>query len=134
MLDPLAAALSETGREVIRAGTSDLVVKGAGRARKISGNALRVRRQSVLYHGTLLDEFPLELVGQLLRHPPREPEYRHQRTHGEFLTNLSLGRKQIDKAVRNAFAADEKITKYQLHHTKQLVESRYGKTSWTERL
>ena len=73
--------------------------------KKISGNALRVRRQSVLYHGTLLDEFPLELVGQLLRHPPREPEYRHQRIHSDFITNLSLGREQIDKAVRDAFCA-----------------------------
>ena len=134
MLDPLAAALSAAGREVVREGTSDLVVKGAGRAKKISGNALRVRRQSVLYHGTLLDEYPLELVGQLLRHPPREPEYRHQRTHSEFLTNLSLGREQIDKAVRNAFSADCNRTTWPQRQTQQLVESRYGKTSWTERL
>ena len=117
MLDPLAAALSAAGREVIREGTSDLVVKGAGRAKKISGNALRVRRQSVLYHGTLLDEYPLELVGQLLRHPPREPEYRHQRTHSEFLTNLLLGREQIDKAVRNAFSADGNRTTWPQRQT-----------------
>ena len=68
MLDPLAATLSATGRDVAREGTSDLVIRAAGRAKKISGNALRVRRQSVLYHGTLLDTFPLELVEQLLRH------------------------------------------------------------------
>ena len=134
MLDPLAATLSAAGRDVIREGTSDLVVRGAGGAKKISGNALRVRRQSVLYHGTLLDEFPLELVGQLLRHPPREPEYRHQRIHSEVLTNLSLGREQIDKAVRNAFSANGNRTTWPQSQTQQLVKSRYGKTSWTERL
>ena len=89
---------------------------------------------SVLYHGTLLDEFPLELVGQLLRHPPREPEYRHQRIHSEFLTNLSLGREQIDKAVRNAFSANGKRTTWPQRQTQQIIKSRYGKTSWTERL
>ena len=134
MLDPLAATLSAAGRDVIREGTSDLVVRGAGRAKKISGNALRVRRQSVLYHGTLLDEFPLELVGQLLRHPPREPEYRHQRIHSEFLTNLSLGREKIDKAVRNAFSANGNRTTWPQSRTHQLVKSRYEKNSWTERL
>ena len=91
MLDPLAEALSATGRKCCtEKSTSDLVIRAAGRAKKISGNALRVRRQSVLYHGTILDAFPLELVGQLLRHPPREPEYRRQRSHSEFLTNLLL--------------------------------------------
>jgi len=134
MLDPLAATLSATGRDVAREGTSDLVIRAAGRAKKISGNALRVRRQSVLYHGTLLDTFPLELVGQLLRHPPREPEYRHQRSHADFLTNLSLGREQIDKAVRAAFAAWDNRTTWPRQRVQQLVESRYGRISWTERL
>ena len=134
MLDPLAATLSATGRDVAREGTSDLVIRAAGKAKKISGNALRVRRQSVLYHGTLLDTFPLELVGQLLRHPPREPEYRHHRSHTDFLTNLSLGREQIDKAVRTAFAAWGDRTTWPHQRVQQLVESRYGQTSWTERL
>ena len=134
MLDPLAATLSATGRDVAREGTSDLVIRAAGRAKKISGNALRVRRRSVLYHGTLLDTFPLELVGQLLRHPPREPEYRHQRSHTDFLTNLSLGREQIDKAVRTAFAAWGTKTTWPHQQVQQLVESRYGQISWTERL
>ena len=134
MLDPLAEALSATGRNVAREGTSDLVIRAAGRAKKISGNALRVRRQSVLYHGTLLDAFPLELVGQLLRHPPREPEYRRQRSHSEFLTNLLLGREQIDKAVRTAFAAWGNKTTWPHQQVRQLVESRYEQTSWTERL
>ena len=134
MLDPLIATFSASGRDVAREGTSDLVIREAGRAKKISGNALRVRRQSVLYHGTLLDTFPLELVGQLLRHPPREPEYRHHRSHTDFLTNLSLGREQIDKVVRTAFAAWVNRTTWPHQRVQQLVESRYGQTSWTERL
>ena len=85
-----------------REGASDLVIpeQPVG-AEKISGNALRVRRRSVLYHGTLLDTFPLELIGQLLRHPPREPEYQHQRSHTDFLTNsLSRNLIGVQAAVR----------------------------------
>ena len=134
MLDPLAEALSATGRNVAREGTSDLVIRAAGRAKKISGNALRVRRQSVLYHGTLLDAFPLELVGQLLQHPPREPQYRMERHHEEFLANLSIGRKHIDNAVQTAFSAWNARTTWPSDEVHKLVESRYGQFRWTERL
>jgi lipoate-protein ligase A len=88
MLDPLCAALSRVAAMpggVTRRGSSDLVVRAADGDRKVSGNALRVRRHGVLYHGTLLDDFDLDLVSRVLRHPPREPDYRGQRPHGAFL-------------------------------------------------
>jgi hypothetical protein len=50
------------------------------------------------------------------------------------LTNLSLGREQIDKAVRAAFAAWDNRTTWPRQRVQQLVESRYGRISWTERL
>jgi lipoate-protein ligase A len=134
MLDPLAAALTAAGRPVSRQGTSDLTVNMPEGIRKISGNALRVRRRGVLYHGTLLDDFPLELIGQLLRHPPREPAYRQQRSHDAFLANLALGRQQIDAAVRAAFGAWRDEANWPQQQAAELVASRYGLASWTERL
>jgi lipoate-protein ligase A len=134
MLDPLAAALTAAGRPVSRQGTSDLTVSMPEGIRKISGNALRVRRRGVLYHGTLLDDFPLELIGQLLRHPPREPAYRQQRSHDAFLANLALGRQQIDAAVRAAFGAWRDEANWPQQQAAELVASRYGLASWTERL
>ena len=101
---------------------------------KVSGNALRVRRHSVLYHGTLLDSFPLGLVGQLLQHPPREPQYRMERQHDKFLANLSIGRKKINKAVQTAFSAWTFRTNWPRDQVHRLVESRYGQSDWTERL
>ena len=65
MLDPLVGALVSAGLPVSRQGTSDLVLAvAAGEGApatlmKVSGNALRVRRHGVLYHGTLLDRFDL---------------------------------------------------------------------------
>ena len=134
MLDPLAAALTAAGRPVSRQGTSDLTVSLPEGIRKVSGNALRVRRRGVLYHGTLLDDFPLELISQLLRHPPREPAYRQQRNHTAFLANLALGDEQIDAAVRSAFAALKDTSDWPWQRAASLMESRYGRADWTERL
>jgi lipoate-protein ligase A len=163
MLEPLAAALNEAlsrtqqpeGKRVARRGTSDLALVGAGEAApaalasesvaaaestadlKVSGNALRVRRHGVLYHGTLLDSFDLDLVGRVLRHPPREPDYRGQRPHGAFLANLGLGRATLEAAVRAAFGAalaDGPGAAWPADRVARLVRERYAAADWTERL
>ncbi len=77
-------------------GNCDLVVDAAsanppaGLALKVSGNSLRVCRRWMLYHGTLLLDMQLDFVGQLLKHPPRKPEYRAGRTRANFLANLGI--------------------------------------------
>ncbi|MEZ6079680.1 MAG: hypothetical protein R3C56_29625 [Pirellulaceae bacterium] len=48
-------------------GTCDLVVSG----RKVSGNSVRLVRDWMLYHGTLLLDMDLTLAERLLKHPPR---------------------------------------------------------------
>ncbi|MBM4020932.1 MAG: lipoate--protein ligase family protein [Planctomycetes bacterium] len=133
LLDPLAAALLMAGRPVRRRGTSDLALATGGNERKVSGNALRVRRAAVLYHGTLLDAFDIGLVGRLLRHPPREPAYRAGRDHASFLANLSLGQVAVDHAVRTAFAASTACTDWPVKRVAELVRERYAAPAWNER-
>jgi len=133
MLEPLAAALRAAGRPVERRGTSDLAVVTGGHARKVSGNALRVRRSAVLYHGTLLDSFDLGLIDRVLRHPPREPEYRAGRAHGEFVTNLALGLPALEAAVRSAFRADRTAADWPRDRVAALVAERYADPEWTHR-
>ena len=145
MLEPLAAALSaalpaagcHAGRRVARRGTSDLAVIEAGDGvhdRKVSGNALRVRRHGVLYHGTLLDSFDLGIVGRVLRHPPREPDYRSHRSHGDFLANLELGRETLEQIVRTAFNATISHGDWPRDRVARLVAERYAASDWTSRL
>ncbi len=154
MLEPLAASLntallratSPAGRRVVRRGTSDLAIVESGTGavdydlhtaageRKISGNALRVRRHGVLYHGTLLDSFDLALVGSVLRHPPREPDYRSQRSHGDFLANLNLGRDVLKGIVRGAFNATLACPGWPRDRVATLVSERYSARDWTRRL
>lgn len=133
MLDPLCAAIREMGRPVERRGSSDLAVVTAEGERKVSGNALRVRRGGVLYHGTLLDSFDLALVGRVLKHPPREPEYRVGRDHGAFLANLGLGREALDEAIRRAFRVDGVARTWPVERVEALVRERYECREWTER-
>ena len=136
--DALHAAVAGAGLAVDRRGSSDLVLRTAGHddasARKFSGNALRVRRYGVLYHGTLLDDFDIGLVSRVLRHPPREPDYRGRRPHGDFLVNLGLGRPALEAMVRRAFGATADRWKIPRDRIDRLVGERYARPDWTERL
>jgi lipoate-protein ligase A len=135
MLDPLAAALSkQTHLPVVRRGLSDLAVQSDDGERKVSGNALRVKRHGVLYHGTLLDSLDLDLVSGVLRHPPREPDYRGRRPHGAFLANLGLGRERLAAAVREAFGAAESRLAWPEAAVARLVRERYADPAWIYRL
>ncbi len=129
-LDPLSAAFAAAGKAVCRKGTSDLAIDD----RKVSGNALRVRKRSVLYHGTLLDDFDIEQAMQLLNHPPREPAYRAQRPHASFLTNLRMGRARLEQLVREAFAAAEPAAACDPARVERLLTQRYCSPDWNERL
>ena len=134
MLDPLAAALRAAGHDVVRRGSSDLAIGHESGALKISGNALRVRRHGVLYHGTLLDAFELELIGRVLRHPPREPDYRSGRPHAAFVANLGLGATRLAAVVRAAFGAVRCETAWPRDRVARLVRERYADPGWTHRL
>lgn len=129
-LEPLRAAIADRGCVAERKGTSDLAVDG----RKFSGNALRVKKTGVLYHGTLLDAFDLDLVGRLLRHPPREPEYRAGREHGSFLVNLGLGAAPLVAAVREAFGVKGTWKWDPGDRLERLLACRYRQPEWTARL
>ena len=93
-----------------------------------------MRRHGVLYPGTLLDRFELGLVAKVLRHPPREPDYRSRRSHGEFLANLGLGQETLERVIRAAFNATFSHGEWPRDRVARLVAERYGTTAWTSRL
>ena len=99
VLGTLVRALSACLSGVRCQGTSDLAIGDL----KFSGNSARCRRRWLLYHGTLLYDFPLALVAQCLRMPPRMPAYRDGRGHARFLTNLPLPVQTIRAALIGGF-------------------------------
>jgi lipoate---protein ligase len=57
--------------------------------KKISGNAQRRGRHFILHHGTLLYHFDIPLAGRYLKFPKSVPAYRSNRSHENFITNVS---------------------------------------------
>ena len=103
LLGRIRLALSDPSQPIQCAGTSDLAFTDAtGVLRKFSGNSLRIGRNAVLYHGTVLYAMQLEYLARWLRHPPREPAYRTARSHLDFCANLPLDRSTLVRRIENA--------------------------------
>jgi lipoate-protein ligase A len=129
VLDRVAAAVNRLSAGVIRAGTSDLALAG----RKFSGNSLRCKRYHLLYHGTLLYDFDLPLIGRLLAPPPRAPDYRAGRDHAAFVTNLPVSGSALRQALIEAWRADEPETDWPREQTERLAREKYASDAWNLR-
>ncbi|MHC4402372.1 MAG: lipoate--protein ligase family protein [Planctomycetota bacterium] len=129
VLSTLASALRPLVPEVSCRGTSDLVIGD----RKFSGNSMRCKRDHFLYHGTLLYDFPLDLVEECLAMPGRQPEYRGGRGHADFVTNLPASRDAIRHAVIAGWDAAEPRAEWPREATARLVADKYGRKEWNEK-
>lgn len=81
----ITEALADLGvRDLGTKGISDITVGN----RKILGSSMHRREGRLVYHAVLnLSENPM-IFERYLRHPRREPDYRQNRTHSEFVTSL----------------------------------------------
>ena len=130
VLERIACALQPYWPEEIRRqGISDLT-RGD---RKFSGNSLRCKRTHLLYHGTLLYQFPLALLGQVLRTPPRQPEYRLGRSHVQFVDNLPLEVGRLRSLVVEAWQPAPGPGDWPRDLMEQLVRERYEREEWNLR-
>lgn len=120
VLDTLLKGLRPLVANVDRQGTCDLVVG----PHKFSGNSLRCRRNALLYHGTLLYDFPLELVSGCLKKPPREPEYRAGREHAAFVMNLPVSAEAMKDGLRTVWHADSERAEWPEAKVRELVRER----------
>jgi lipoate-protein ligase A len=107
-------------------GTSDLAIEG----RKFSGNSQRRKRNFVLYHGTFLLSMDLALIGDLLAHPSREPQYRNSRSHREFLMNIGVPSSIIIQSLKARWGADTELTDQPQQQIEHLARTRYKSPEW----
>jgi lipoate---protein ligase len=108
-------------------GISDLTLRG----RKFSGNAQYRKARYVLVHGTFLLNFDLSMIAKFLRMPAKQPDYRRQRAHLEFLTNLNLTSAQLRDTLRTSWNASEEFSAVPLDRIDVLVAERYGRPEWS---
>lgn len=82
---PALSALSQ-------AGISDIVMGD----RKIAGTSLFRSRNYLLYQASILVHMDALLIGNVLSHPSKEPDYRKGRRHSDFLTGLADVEKTVE--------------------------------------
>jgi lipoate-protein ligase A len=130
VMQRLLSGLAKLDPRARHQGTCDLTLED----RKFSGNSLRCKRRNILYHGTVLYDFPLETISEWLATPPRQPDYRAGREHQTFLTNFAHPAGDIRAAVIEAWNASRRIEGWPQVQTEQLVERVYSQDSWNFRL
>jgi lipoate---protein ligase len=119
---PLAPAL-------VPAGISDLAAHG----RKVAGSAQQRKRSGLLHHGVVLYAFDVERISRYLRHPPREPDYRRGRSHGEFVANLEADPAELTARLRAAWGADAPLDRLPHSMLEELRREKYDREDWHTR-
>ncbi len=125
----LARAIGSLGFAVQTNGICDLTLG----ERKFSGNALRCKRNWMVYHGTILCTFETSLIDRYLGMPVRQPAYRRDRRHSEFVTRLDVPTHDVRNALRRAWQADEPFASPPLDLARQLASTKYQTDQWTQK-
>jgi lipoate---protein ligase len=102
--------------------------------RKCSGNSLRVARRHVLYHGTILYDFDLDLIAKCLKTAPRQPSYRKSREHSDFVVNVPLEIDQFAVDLCQTFGVNHEVDMQAYSAAVQeLRKQRYDSPAWNFR-
>jgi len=117
------------GVDVAIQGYTDLTLGGL----KFSGNAQRRKRRFLLFHGTFLLDFDIPLVEKLLRLPTKQPEYRRNRAHGDFLTNLKLPSHTLKNALKEAWNATGEPVAVPTERIASLIQHKYASDKWNSK-
>ena len=115
---------STTGKGVEVQGHTDLAMGGF----KFSGNAQRRRKDHFLFHGAFLLNFDLGLIQDLLKMPSKQPHYRENRRHEDFLTNLELPSGTIKDLLRRAWMATN--SEWEIPDTPAALLEKYQSDEW----
>lgn len=94
-------ALKICGIESIFRPISDIAL--AHSQKKISGNAQHRSKNFILHHGTILYNFDLNLISRYLKMPKDIPDYRQNRPHLDFVSNIPISSTDFKKALIDIF-------------------------------
>jgi lipoate-protein ligase A len=119
------AAIDPARRFSVR-GHTDLCVNDL----KFAGNSQRRRKNFLLFHGTLLLDCNLAMVEELLLMPSLQPEYRAQRSHRDFITNLGLSAEVVKATLARAWGAEMEMEDLPVEKIRQLAQEKYATAEW----
>jgi lipoate-protein ligase A len=101
--------------------------------RKFSGNSQRRRKHFLLFHGTFLLNLDLQLVRELLPMPSKQPDYREDRSHENFLANLNMSATRVKEALKQSWNAMEASHPFPEHMVQKLVAQKYSTDEWNRK-
>ena len=116
--------------EISVCGHTDLVLAG----KNFSGNSQRRKKNFLLFHGTFLLNFDLALVGELLRMPSKQPDYRQDRSHDEFVTNLNLPADKVKAAFKKSWNTVDELKDFPKSEIQKLAREKYSTEEWNFKL
>ncbi len=123
-------ALAALTRQTVTVrGSTDLAIGDM----KFSGNAQRRRLRALLFHGTFLCGFMISRIEKFLPSPPKQPAYRLNRSHAQFLMNLDTDPAPVKAALIAAWNAAESFPEVPCGRIDALVRERYSRREWTFR-
>ncbi|MCH2182662.1 MAG: lipoate--protein ligase family protein, partial [Mariniblastus sp.] len=122
VMSTIQAAIGSLGVSVEFQGTSDLTMDN----RKFSGNALRCKKDWLLYHGTLLYGMNLEWITDCLGQPERQPDYRADRSHAEFVGQIPVSVDDLSHALVQQWDTHEPLDDWPRELTASLAASKYS--------
>jgi lipoate---protein ligase len=111
-------------------GHTDLALDG----RKFSGNSQRRKKNFLLFHGTFLLDFDLKLIGEFLRMPSLQPDYRAARSHDDFLVNLNLSAEKVKTALQKIWNASDELKTIPRAEIQKLTAQKYATDEWNLKL
>lgn len=115
------------------AGHTDLILRSAQANQhplKFSGNAQRRKKRFLLFHGSFLLNLDLQVITALLPQPSRQPDYRQNRSHIDFLANLHLPADAVKNALRGQWSAREVLDLLPDETIASLVRDKYATNAW----
>ena len=110
-------------------GQTDLAIGGL----KFAGNAQRRRRRFLLFHGSFLLHLDLDLLAKVLPQPSRQPHYRGNRSHAEFLINLNVPDDAIKAALSQTWDATAPLDAVPFDQIAFLAREKYALDGWNLR-
>ena len=131
VMNKIRDAVSACGIDSELQGICDLTIND----KKVSGNALRCKRRWFIYHGTLIcQDMDLSLIARCLGSPKRQPEYRANRSHADFLTQIPVDTNTLTNALVHEWQCEGELSQWPEKLMHQLVEEKYTRDFWTEKI
>lgn len=111
---------------VERQGHTDLTIGGL----KFNGNAQRRHQRCLIFHGSFLLHLDIALLEKILPMPARQPDYRLNRSHSDFLMNLKLPAAHLKSALAKAWNATDVLTSLPMNQIQDLARTKYALDEW----